>query len=136
MFNYEILYLIGFGILAIGMGFGLSFLMKKYNLKTEDIINGVNLTETITILMKNMAKELGFGNEEEVAKVTEIISDSLTYVKTLPQTTSKEDKISNAIFYVKELGKSLNIEADSDRLMIITTLITLAFNLIETLEKK
>lgn len=134
--NIELLYIIGFAILALVLGFGLSILMKKYNLSTGDITNGIDLTKTITTLVRVMAKDLGFGNHEEIDKIVEIINNSLDFVKGVPNAETKEEKIDHALFYVKEMCVEFRIDLNEDRLMIVSTLLMLAFNVIEAVEKK
>jgi len=136
MFNYEILYLIGFIVLALGVVVGVVLLMKKFNISPKQLTEGIDISKTISIIIKITAKELNFVNDESVDEIANIVIDSLDYIRTIANDATKEEKVQAGIQYVEELCLSFEIEMNEDRMFVATTLLQLGINLLETLEVK
>ncbi len=130
--NMDFLYIIGMIILSFLVFFGFLIFVSRTKLESKDIEVSIDLTKTILMLIKASAKEMGLGNEHEINKIGEIVIDSLEYIKTIPNSVSKEDKINNGIFYVKELCESFNIELNEEKEYIIIELFKLGFNLLDS----
>jgi len=132
----NILFLFGFIALALGIIVGVVYLMKKYNVKSEELSQGIDISKTIAIVVKLTAKELKFGTNNEIEKIANIVCDSLDYVKSIANNKTKEEKVNDGIKYIREMCYSFNIEMNEDRLFIVTTLFTLGMNLLESLDVK
>jgi hypothetical protein len=132
----NILYLFGFIILALGLIVGVVYLMKRYNVKPEELSQSIDISKTITTVVKLTAKELKFGTNDEIEKVADIVIDSLDYVKLIANDKTKQEKINAGVKYIQEMSFSFGIEMNEDRLFIVTTLFTLGMNLLESLEVK
>jgi hypothetical protein len=136
MFNYEILYLIGFIILALGLTVGVVFFMKKYKINSQQLTEGIDMAKTISTIIKITAKELNFANDGQVDKMADITIDALNYIKTITNATTKEAKVEAGIKYVEEVSSSFGIDMNEDRTFVAVTLLQLGINLLESLEVK
>ena len=111
-------------------------IMKKYNIKSEELTEGIDITKTISQVIKITAKELNFGSDEQINKIADIVIDSLEYIKTLANSTTKDEKVQAGIKHVEDLCMSFEIELDEDKMFVITTLMQLGVNLLESLDIK
>ena len=136
MENYQMLVIIGICLGSVGIGFLIKYLMDKYKIKESDLVEGVDVAQTLLTFIKLMLKDMKFGNEEEVDKITNVINDSLNYIKELPETEDKKDKIYKATEFSVKMCKELNIELNKDKLYILNNTIVLAYNFMESVENK
>lgn len=136
MENYQMLVIIGICLGSVGIGFLIKYLMDKYKIKNEDLVEGVDVAQTLLTFIKLMLKDMKFGNDEEIDKITNVINDSLNYIKELPETEDKKDKIYKATEFSVKMCKELNIELNEDRLYILNNTIVLAYNLMESVKNK
>jgi predicted transcriptional regulator len=136
MFEGNFLYMFGFIALALVFVVGLVFLMKKYNINSKQLTDGIDITKTISAVIKITAKELNFASDEMINKIADIVIDSLDYIRTLANVTTKDEKVQAGIKYVEEMCISFEIELSEDRMFIVTTLMQLGINLLESLDVK
>lgn len=136
MENYQMLIVIGICLGSVGLGFLIKYTMNKHKIKESDLLEGIDMTQTLLTFIKLMLKDMNFGNEEEVDKITNIINDSLDYISKLPETKDKESKIFEATTFSIKMCKELNIDLNEDRLYILNNTITLAYNFMELVENK
>lgn len=132
----NIAFLFGFIVLALGLIVGVVYLMKKYNVKPEELSQGIDISKTIATVVKLTAKELKFGTNDEIEKVSDIVIDSLDYVKLIANDKTKQEKIDAGVKYIEQMCGSFSIKMSEDRLFIATTLFTLGMNLLESLDVK
>lgn len=136
MNDYQTLYIIAICLGIVGLGFSIKYLMDKYKIKNSDLVEGIDIAQTLLTFIEITLKDMKFGNEEEINKITKIINDSLGYMKELPDTENKKDKIYKATEFSVKMCKELNIELNEDRLYILNNTIVLAYNFIEAIEDK
>lgn len=136
MENYQMLTIIGVCLGSVGLGVLIKYLTDRYKIKNSDLLEGISVAQTLLTFIKLMLKDMNFGKEDEVDKVTNIINDSLNYIKKLPETKDKESKIFEATTFSIKMCKELEIELNDDRLYILNNTVTLAYNLIESIENK
>lgn len=136
MENYQMLVIIGICLGSVGIGFLIKYLMDKYKIKESDLVEGVDVAQTLLTFIKLMLKDMKFGNDEEIDKITNVINDSLNYIKELPETEDKKDKIYKATEFSVKMCKELNINLNEDKLYILNNTIVLAYNFMESVEKK
>ena len=136
MENYQMLVIIGICLGSAGLGFLIKYTMDKYKIKESDLLEGIDMTQTLLTFIKLMLKDMNFGNEEEVDKFTNIINDSLDYISKLPETKDKESKIFEATTFSIKMCKELNIDLNEDRLYILNNTIALAYNFMKSVENK
>lgn len=134
--DYTILYIIGFCILAAIIGVAVTYIMKKYKIDPKDISDGVDTTTTIITLITSTFKDMKFGNDEEIDKVVNVMTDTLEYIKTIPSEMNRNEKIYQATNYTLNLCKEFNIELNDERNRIIGTVIVLSYNLISSIENR
>lgn len=134
--DYSILYLFGFIVLALGIVVGIVFLMRKYNIKSEELTNGIDLFKTIGTVIKITAKELNFAEDKQIDKIADIVIDSLDYIRSIANDATKEQKVEAGIKYVQDMCISFDIETNEDRLFVANTLMQLGVNLLESLDMK
>ena len=134
--NIEIFYMFGFITLALGLVAGVITLMKNYNISPKQLTEGIDISKTISIIIKITAKELNFANDGQVDKISDIVIDSLDYIKTIANDATKEAKVEAGIKYVEDLCLSFDIEITEDRSFVAITLLQLGVNLLESLEVK
>lgn len=136
MENYQMLTIIGVCLGSVGLGFLIKYLMDRYKIKNSDLLEGISVAQTLLTFIKLMLKDMNFGNDDEVDKVTNVINDSLNYIKKLPETKDKESKIFEATTFSIKMCKELEIELNDNRLYVLNNTVTLAYNLIESIENK
>ncbi|MDD2628296.1 MAG: hypothetical protein PHD20_05410 [Clostridia bacterium] len=134
--DWSMIYLFGFIILALVFVVGIVFLMRKYNVKPEEITNGIDITKTIASVIKITTKELNFASDDTINQIADLVIDSLEYVKTLANVNTKEEKVEAGIKYVEDLCNSFEIEMDEDRYFVVSILVQLGVNLLESLNGK
>lgn len=132
--DYTILYIIGFCILAAVIGMVVTYIMKKYKIDQKDIINGIDLTENIIVFVKATLRDMKFGNNDDVEMVTDIVIDTLHYIKAIPNEMTEDEKIFQATNYAIDLCNNLEIELNEERKQIINTVIVLVYNLVNSIE--
>lgn len=136
MENYQMLTIIGVCLGSVGLGVLIKYLTDRYKIKNSDLLEGISVAQTLLTFIKLMLKDMKFGNDDEVDKVTNVINDSLNYIKKLPEIKDKESKIFEATTFSIKMCKELEIELNDDRLYILNNTVTLAYNLIESIENK
>jgi hypothetical protein len=134
--DYNILYLFALIILGLGLIVGVVYFKKKYNVSTEQLTDGVDLSKTISKILKITAKELNIVEDEMVEKVANIVEDTLDYIKTINIASTKEEKVNAGIKYIEDNSESFGIEIDEDLLYVCSTLLGIGINLLESLEVK
>lgn len=134
--DYTILYIIGFCILAAIIGVATTYIMKKYKIDQKDLSNGIDTTQSIIVFVKATLRDMKFGNNDDVEMVTDIVIDTLHYIKTVPSEMSKDEKILQASNYAVDLCEQIKIELNKERKQIINVVIKLVYNLIGSIESK
>jgi predicted neutral ceramidase superfamily lipid hydrolase len=134
MFDYTILFISI--IIAFGFIVGTTLLTKRLNISSKQLSEGIDMSKTISTIIKITAKELNFGNDREIDKIANIVIDSLDYIKTITNATNKTEKVQAGIKYVEETSASFGIELNEDRMFVVATLLQLGINLLESLEVK
>jgi hypothetical protein len=127
------IFLITLGVLGIaGL---LIWVMKKYNIKLSDLLKGLTNAKSVVTFLKVMARQMHFGTDEEIEKISGVIIQALDYMKTIP-TDDSDARIKHGYEFTIEMCEDFGIELNEDQKYIVSTLITLGFNFIESLEKK
>lgn len=134
--DYTILYIIGFCILAAIIGVAVTYIMKKYKIDQKDISNGINTTQSIIVFIKATLKNMKFGDNDDIEMVTDIVIDTLYYIKAIPNEMTEDEKIFQATNYAIDLCNNLEIELNEERKQIINVVIGLIYNLISLIENK
>lgn len=129
--NYEMFYIIAICIATVFVGALLSYVLKKCNIDSSDVAKNVDIANKILEFAKPTLTSMKFGDEKEIEAVSQVISQSLDYIKTITEDLGKEDKIKKATEYSVQLCSGLDIKLDKNRILIINSVIKLSYNLIE-----
>ncbi len=129
----DTLYIILIAVGVVSLAIGISLLIKKYQISTKEFLDGLNITQTVISLIRSIARDMGI-EEELVVKVSHIINSTLEYMRNLPEEFTKDERIIKGFDLAIDLCESFEIELNDDREYILFTLITVGFNLYETLQ--
>lgn len=134
--DYTIIYIIGVCVSSALIGVVVTYIMKKYKLDQKDISNGIDLTQSIVVFVKATLQDMRFGNNDDIEMVTDIVIDTLHYIKAVPVEMSKDEKILQASNYAIDLCGQIKIELNDERKQIIGVVITLLYNFVNSVENK
>ena len=123
--DYNIIYVIGFSALAIGLVFGITYL-KKNNQINE---NTLTIVANILGLSVSVISELNLNNEEKIVAIGSIVVDSVNYARDVLKVENNEDLANIAIDYACKLCEDQGIEINESRINIITNLVKLSVNI-------
>lgn len=129
----ETIYVILISLGVVGLALGVSYLIKRYKIDTKDYLDGIDVTQMIITLIRSIARDMGV-EEELIVKVSHIINSTLEYMRNLPEEFTKDERIIKGFDLAIDLCESFEIELNDDREYILFTLITVGFNLYETLQ--
>ena len=129
----DTLYIILISLGVFGLAFSISYLITKYQIDTKSYLDGINTTETVIALIRSIARDMGV-EEELISKISHIVNSVLEFMRNMPEGTPKEVRIAEGIDLAKDLCVSFEIELNEDREYILKTLITVGFNVYETLQ--
>ena len=101
--DYNIIYVIGFSALAIGLVFGITYL-KKNNQINE---NTLTIVANILGLSVSVISELNLNNEEKIVSIGNIVVNSVNYARDILKVENNEDLANIAIAYACKL---MNLE--------------------------
>ena len=132
--NYEILYAILIGLVFVALAVFYFYIKRKYNIKNEDLLEGVDTLELLISVVIGAAKDMGFGNEEILDKLKYILVDVFEYVRVIID-EDEEIIIATAIAKTEEMCLSLDISLDGNRRFIIETIIVMGYNLYKKIEE-
>lgn len=129
----EILYIFLYVLGIAGVAIGVTYLIKKFNLKKEDVVDGIDIGMAIVTFAKNVAVDMGT-SKEDAEKYGKLAFDTLEFMKAIVE-DNKEKQIQEGIVYAFEHAEFFGIELNEEREYIISTLIKLAFNVYYAIEK-
>jgi hypothetical protein len=129
----EILYIFLYVLGIAGVAIGVTYLIKKFNLKKEDVVDGIDIGMAIVTFAKNVAVDMGT-SKEDAEKYGKLAFDTLEFMKAIVE-GNKEKQIQEGIVYAFEHAEFFGIELNEEREYIISTLIKLAFNVYYAIEK-
>ena len=111
------------------------FINKKYNVKTNDILQGINIIENVTILIKATLLDMKV-DKEKIQQYCDLIIYALEMIKSLDSQKSKEEKIAYGFELIEVIAKIRDIVIEEEQKQIIKTALTLAFNMLDAFEKQ
>lgn len=123
-------------VVLVAVAIGGILLMIKYKLPASTIVNGIDKTEAILKFVKLTVKDSRTFDNELVDNISEIIFDTLGFIKNISITVNKEDRINQGLEYVKELVADSNITLNEDEIFIVKNVLTVAYNLYESIDEK
>lgn len=129
--SYEMFYIVGICVATVFLGGLLGYVLKKCNIDSSEVAKNVDVANEIVEFAKSTLITMKFGDEKEIEAVSQAISQSLDYVKTITEDISKEDKIKKATAYSIQLCSGLDIKLDKSRILIINSVIKLSYNLVK-----
>jgi hypothetical protein len=124
----SMLYIVLITIVVIACSFGISYLMKKCNLKDSDVQQGIVTTEAILQLITASAKEMKLGTEDEIEQISQIVLKVLDGISELSSTSDMKENILKATVVAIAMCKETNIKVDNTKALLISNLITIAYN--------
>ena len=128
----EILYIFLYVLGIAGVAIGVTYLIKKFNLKKEDVVDGIDIGMAIVTFAKNVAVDMGT-SKEDAEKYGKLAFDTLEFMKAIVE-DNKEKQIQEGIVYAFEHAEFFGIELNEEREYIISTLIKLVFNIYYAIE--
>ncbi len=128
----EILYIFLYVLGIAGVAIGVTYLIKKFNLKKEDVVDGIDIGMAIVTFAKNVAVDMGT-SKEDAEKYGKLAFDTLEFMKAIVE-DNKEKQIQEGIVYAFEHAEFFGIELNEEREYIISTLIKLVFNVYYAIE--
>lgn len=128
----EILYIFLYVLGIAGVAIGVTYLIKKFNLKKEDVVDGIDIGMAIVTFAKNVAVDMGT-SKEDAEKYGKLAFDTLEFMKAIVE-GNKEKQIQEGIVYAFEHAEFFGIELNEEREYIISTLIKLVFNIYYAIE--
>lgn len=128
----EILYIFLYVLGIAGVAIGITYLIKKFNLKKEDVVDGIDIGMAIVTFAKNVAVDMGT-SKEDAEKYGKLAFDTLEFMKAIVE-GNKEKQIQEGIVYAFEHAEFFGIELNEEREYIISTLIKLVLNIYYAIE--
>lgn len=129
--NYEMFYIIAICFVTVFLGFLIRYSFKKYDIESKEVANNIDITNKIIEFAKTALISMKFGDEKEIENVSQIIIQSLNYIKGINEDISRDDKIKKATAYSIQLCSGLGIKLDKNKILIINNVIGLSYNLLE-----
>lgn len=123
---------ISVGIVIVPICIG--FLLKKFNIDIKLLFTGIDITKSIISFVKVMAIDMGV-DKDKVDDFSEVILDTLEYMKNISDDVRKDVKIAEGVRYAKELAYSFGLELNDNKNTIINTIVTASYNLYDVLKK-
>lgn len=128
----EILYIFLYVLGIAGVAIGVTYLIKKFNLKKEDVVDGIDIGMAIVTFAKNVAIDMGT-SKEDAEKYGKLAFDTLEFMKAIVE-GNKEKQIQEGIVYAFEHAEFFGIELNEEREYIISTIVKLVFNVYYAIE--
>jgi len=131
----ETVYAIAIALGAVLGTIGVIKVLQSRKINPKDLTDGIDIMQGLVSFIRVTATDMGLGNKEEIDRITEIVIDTLSYIETLDDDLSKEEKIGNAVIYAEFLCDKFKLELNPDKYYIIQSLITVGYNVYDSLIK-
>jgi len=128
----ETLYVLLYSLSIAGVAIGAMYLIKKFKLKKEDVIEGIDIGMAVVVFGENVAIDLGV-SKEEAKKYGQLAFETLEFMKTIVE-EDKEKQIQEGIAYAFDNAEFFGIELTEEREYIISTIVKLVFNVYYAIE--
>lgn len=134
--DYTILYWILAGIGLVGLTVLGTWILKKFNINTEDLLNGIDVGRSIIAFANKLLKTMNIDETKfDVDFYSDLIFDALDYVRSFGDEVTKEEKIASALDYINDVAESFDAHLDDNDIDILETVVILCFNMVESIQK-
>lgn len=134
--DFTILYVVIGGVVLSGLIILGTYLLKKYNISTEVLLETVDIGKSIISFAVKILEAMKIDqNNFDYKTYANMIFDALEYVKSFGDEVTKDEKINSAIDYINDLCESFDVTLTEEDLEILHTVVTLTFNMYEAIEK-
>lgn len=134
--DYTILYWILAGIGLVGLTVLGTWILKKLNINTEDLLNGIDVGRSIIAFANKLLKTMNIDETKfDVDFYSDLIFDALDYVRSFGDEVTKEEKIASALDYINDVAESFDAHLDDNDIDILETVVILCFNMVESIQK-
>jgi hypothetical protein len=119
-----------FGLAILG-----AYLLKKFNINTEDLTEGIDIGKSIVAFASRLLKTMNIDETKfDIEFYSDIIFDALDYAKSFGDEVTKEQRIFSALDYINDVAESFEVTLSHNDIEILHTVITLCFNMQEAIE--
>jgi len=134
--DYTILYWILAGIGLVGLTVLGTWILKKRNINTEDLLNGIDVGRSIIAFASKLLKTMNIDETKfDVDFFSDLIFDALNYVESFGDEISKEQKTAEIIDYINDIAESFDEHLNDNDIEILETVVILCLNMVESIQK-
>jgi len=134
--DFTIIYVIISGIVFSGLTILGTYLLKKYNVSTENLFDGIDIGKSIVSFAVKVLETMEIDQTNfDFKTYANMIFDALEFTKSFGDEVTKEEKVVYAVDYINDLCEDFNVTLTEEDLEILNTVVILTFNMYEAIEK-